>query len=173
VAYSGHEKVELFLNGMSLGKKTLMPEDYHVAWWKVPYQSGELKVVGYEGDSIKETQILQTAQNPAQLKLTADHPEIQADGQDLSFITVELPDENGFRNPTAENLVNFEISGPGKIVAVASSNPMSTESFQQPQRKAYKGRCLVIVKSEKMAGKIVLKAKSEGLPDSELVIVSK
>jgi beta-galactosidase len=173
VTYSGHEKVELFLNGISLGQKTLMPEDYHVALWDVPYQSGELKVVGYEGDSIKATQILQTAQNPAQLKLTADRPEIQADGQDLSFITVELLDENGVRNPTAENLVNFEISGPGKIVAVASSNPMSNESFQQPQRKTWKGRCLVIVKSDKIAGDIVLTAKSEGFPDSELVIVSK
>jgi beta-galactosidase len=50
---------------------------------------------------------------------------------------------------------------------------MSIESFQQPQRKAWKGRCLVIVKSEKKAGEIVLKAKSEGLPDSQIVIQSK
>jgi len=79
-------------------------------------------------------------------------------------------DENGVRNPLLENLVNFEISGPGKIVAVASSNPMSAESFQQPQRKVWKGRCLVIIKSEKIAGEIVLTAKSEGLPSGELVI---
>jgi beta-galactosidase len=173
VTYSGHEKVELFLNGISLGQKTLIPEDYHVALWEVPYQSGELKVVGYEGDSIKATQLLQTAKPPVQLKLTADRSEIQASGQDLSFITVEVLDENGFRNPKSENLVNFEISGPGKIVAVASSNPMSAESFQQPQRKVWKGRCLVIVKSEKKAGEIVLKAKSEGLPDSQIAIQSK
>jgi beta-galactosidase len=173
VTYSGYEKVELFLNGISLGQKTLIPEDYHVALWEVPYQSGELKVVGYEGDSIKATQLLQTAKPPVQLKLTADRSEIQASGQDLSFITVEVLDENGFRNPKSENLVNFEISGPGKIVAVASSNPMSAESFQQPQRKVWKGRCLVIVKSEKKAGEIVLKAKSEGLPDSQIAIQSK
>jgi beta-galactosidase len=171
--YSGYKKVELFLNGNSLGQKTINADDYLVAWWKVPYQSGELKVVGYEGDSIKAKQILQTAQKPVQLKLTADRSEIQASGQDLSFVTVKLVDENGIRNPKSENLVNFEISGPGKIVAVASSNPMSIESFQQPQRKAWKGRCLVIVKSEKKAGEIVLKAKSEGLPDSQIVIQSK
>lgn len=173
VTYSGHEKVELFLNGISLGQKTLIPEDYHVALWEVPYQSGELKVVGYEGDSIKATQLLQTAKPPVQLKLTADRSEIKASGQDLSFITVEVIDDNGFRNPKSENLVNFEISGPGKIVAVASSNPMSVESFQQSQRKAWKGRCLVIVKSEKETGEIVLKAKSEGLPDSQITIQSK
>jgi beta-galactosidase len=129
-----------------------------------------LKAVGYEGEVVKATHILQSAQSPVQLKLTADCSEIQSNGQDLSFITVELLDKNGIRNPQSENQINFEISGPGKIVAVASSNPMSTESFQQPQRNAWKGRCLVIVKSEKKTGEIVLKAKSEGLPSGELVI---
>jgi beta-galactosidase len=171
--YSGHEKVELFLNGKSLGKKETNHENKFMATWQFPYQSGELKAVGYAADTIKATHILQTAQTPDQLKLTADRSEIQANAQDLSFITIELLDENGVRNPMAENLVNFEISGPGKIVAVASSNPMSSESFQQPQRKAWKGRCLVIVKSEKNAGEIVLTAKSEGFPDSKISIQSK
>jgi beta-galactosidase len=86
---------------------------------------------------------------------------------------VELLDENGVRNPTAENLVSFELSGPGQIVAVANSNPMSSESFQQPRRKIWKGRCLVIVKSGKEAGEIVLTAKTEGLTESQLTIISK
>jgi beta-galactosidase len=168
--YSGHEKVELFLNGKSLGIKETNPENKFIGTWQVPYQTGELKAVGYEGEVVKATHILQSAQSPVQLKLTADCSEIQSNGQDLSFITVELLDKNGIRNPQSENQINFEISGPGKIVAVASSNPMSTESFQQPQRNAWKGRCLVIVKSEKKTGEIVLKAKSEGLPSGELVI---
>jgi len=171
--YSGYEKVELFLNEKSLGTKETNHENKFIATWQFPYQSGELKAVGYAVDTIKATHILQTAQTPVQLKLTADRSNIRASGQDLSFITVELQDEKGSRNPLAENLVNFEISGPGKIVAVASSNPMSVESFQQPQRKAWKGRCLVIVKSEKETGEIVLKAKSEGLPDSQITIQSK
>ena len=171
--YSGYQKVELFLNGKSLGVKDANHENQFIATWQVPYQSGELKAVGYEGEAVKATHILQSAQIPVQLKLTADRSEINANGQDLSFITVELLDEKGVRNPKAENLVNFEISGPGKIVAVASSNPMSAESFQQPQRNAWKGRCLVIVKSEKKVGEVLLTAKSEGLPDSKLVIISK
>jgi beta-galactosidase len=171
--YSGHEKVELFLNGKSLGIKVTNQENKFIASWQVPYQTGELKAVGYEGEVVKATHILQSAQSPVQLKLTADRSEIQSNGQDLSFITVEVLDENGIRNPLAENLLNFEISGPGKIVAVASSNPMSTESFQQPHRKAWKGRCLVIVKSDKEAGNVILKAKSEGLSDSKLTLISK
>ena len=171
--YSGHEKVELFLNGKSLGIKETNHENQFIATWQVPYQKGELKAIGYKGETVKATSSLQSSHIPVKLKLTADRSEIQANGQDLSFIDVEFTDEYGIRNPKSENLVNFEISGPGKIVAVASSNPMSGESFQQLMRKAWKGRCLVIVKSEKMAGEIVVKAKSEGFPDSKIAIQSK
>ncbi|MCA1760421.1 MAG: DUF4982 domain-containing protein, partial [Bacteroidales bacterium] len=87
--YSGYQKAELFLNGKTMGVKETNHENQFIATWQVPYQSGELKAVGYEGEAVKATHILQTAQNPVQLKLTADRSEIQANGQDLSFITVE------------------------------------------------------------------------------------
>ena len=102
--------------------------------------------------------------------MTADRSQIKADGQDLSYITVELVDEKGVRNPKAENLVSFELSGPGTIVAVGNANPVSLESFQQTQRKAWKGRCLVIVKSGKEQGEVKLKASVVGLQSKEVVI---
>jgi beta-galactosidase len=85
---------------------------------------------------------------------------------------VQLLDDNGIRNPVAENLMNFEIQGAGSIVAVGSSNPMSTESYKQPRRKAYQGRCLVIIRSESKPGEITLKASSQGLATAEIVISS-
>ena len=117
--------------------------------------------------------ILQTAGEPVNLKLSADRYEIFATGQDLCYVVVELLDENGLRNPATDNLVRFEIEGPGEIIAVASSNPMSTESFQQAKRKAYKGRCLVIIKSEKETGEIRLLAKSKNLESAELRLIVK
>ena len=170
IVCSRYEKVELFVNGQSLGAKPTNIESEYLAWWSVPYHSGELKAVGMNGDSIKAISVLNTAQNPVKINLTADRNIIKANGQDLSYITVELTDEIGLLNPATDNLVEFEISGPGKIIAVASSNPRSIESFQQPQRKAYKGRCMVIVKSERKPGEIHLKAKSEGLIPSEILI---
>jgi beta-galactosidase len=76
---------------------------------------------------------------------------------------VELTDAQGVRNPKAENLVRFEIKGPGAIVAVGNANPVSTESYQRPQRKAWQGRCLVIIKSGQQAGDITLTAAAEGM----------
>jgi len=88
----------------------------------------------------------------------------------LSYITVELVDSRGVRNPTAENLIKFAVAGPGQIVGVGSANPLSIESYQQPQRKAWQGRCLLIVKSDKGAGKIRVRASTKGLVPTEIVI---
>lgn len=168
--YSGYEKVELFLNGISLGVKETNLENEYIAKWSVPYQSGELKAVAINKNGETFTNVLKTAENPTKIQLSADRTELNAKGQDLSYIVVDLVDANGLLHPKTENLVQFEIEGPGKIIAVASSNPMSVESFQQPQRKAYKGRCLVIVKSGKEKGEITLTAKSEEIKSAEITI---
>jgi beta-galactosidase len=101
-----------------------------------------------------------------------DRTTLSADGQDLSYVTVELVDANGVRNPNAQNLVKFAVTGPGDIIAVANANPMSTESYQQPQRKAWQGRCLVIIKAGKEPGQISLTVSSEGLSPAKVVITA-
>ncbi len=170
--YSGHEKVELLLNGESLGMKETNVDNEFTAVWEVPYQPGELKAVAMAGENVTAEHVLKSAGAPAKIQLTADRTKLSANGQDLSYVTFELLDENGFRNPKAENLVQFEIGGPGEIVAVASSNPMSTESFRQPQRKAWQGRGLVILKSVKEGGEINLLVKSDGLETAEIKLSS-
>jgi beta-galactosidase len=171
--YSSCEQVELFLNGKSLGKKPTNRSNKFTAIWRVPYQPGTLKAAGYKGRKQVSISELKTAGDPVLIKLTADKPEIRADGQDLSYITVELNDAAGIRNPDAENLVSFSIEGPGTIIAVGNANPVSIESYQLPQRKAWRGRCLVIVKSESKAGPIILKATAQGLNPASIEINSK
>jgi len=170
--YSVCEQVELLLNGKSLGRKETSRKKQWVAKWEVPYQPGVLRAVGFNGSQEAASWELRTAGQPCKVRLSADRTQIQADGQDLSYIVVEILDSNGVRHPKAENLVQFEIEGPGSIIAVGSSNPMGTESFQQPRRRAYQGRCLVIVRSEPKAGSILLKASAEGLKPAQVNIIS-
>jgi len=171
--YSSCEEVELFLNNKSLGRKKTNRSTEFKAIWEVPYQAGELKTIGYSGKKQVNTTFLRTASESSQIKLNADRNEIKADGQDLSYITVELLDEKGNRNPNAENLVKFEIEGPGTIVGVGNANPVSIESYQASERRAWQGRCLVILKSEHQQGIITLKAKSDNLKRANIVIDSK
>jgi len=168
--YSSCDEVELFLNNKSVGKKPTNRSTKFMAVYNVPYAAGELKAIGYNNGKKVNTAILKTAGEPTQIKLSADRKFIKADNEDLSYITVELVDKKGTRNPGAENLIHFEIEGPGTIAGVGNADPVSVESYQLPQRKAWQGRCLVIIKSGKKSGNIVLKASSTGLKSSELVI---
>lgn len=157
VIYTSDKQVELFLNGRSLGKKKT---DSCTAEWEVPYEAGSLKAV-----SRNNTATLSTAAEPTQITLTAD----KTTTKDLSYITVQLTDARGIRNPLAENLVKFEISGPGSIAGVGNANPRSVESYQLPQRKAWQGRCLVIIKADG-TGPVTLTAKTDGLPAATITI---
>ena len=168
--YSSCQEVELFLNQQSLGRKPVNRENRWIAGWEVPYKQGELTAKGYEDTTEIASSILRTAYEPKKIRLISDRTSINADGQDLCFVTVELIDSLGVRNPEASNLIQFEVEGPGSIIATGSSNPMSTESFQQPMRKAYQGRCLVIIKAGRKERKIKLRASSEGLEPAEIII---
>jgi beta-galactosidase len=171
--YSNCNEVELFLDDKSLGKKPNSRKTEFITRWTVPYQPGVLRAVGYENQEEKVSAGLITAGDPVKISLTADRETISADGQDLSYITIETVDENNVMNPKANNLIHFEITGSGSIIAVGSSNPFGTESFVQPKRRAYQGRCLVIVKSAREPGNIVLTATSEGLQEDQVTIIVK
>jgi beta-galactosidase len=171
--YSSCEEVELFLNNKSLGKKVTNRSTKYMATWDVPYQPGTLMAISYYGSKKVNTTILKTALEPVNIKLTADRNQIKANNQDLSYVTVELTDSNGTLNPRAENLVHFAIDGPGVIAGVGNGNPVSVESSQQPKRNAWRGKCLVIIKSTDKSGNINLKVTVDGFPRKTVLISSK
>ncbi|HSU51785.1 MAG TPA: glycoside hydrolase family 2 TIM barrel-domain containing protein, partial [Segetibacter sp.] len=171
--YSSCPEVELFLNGKSLGRKRSDRSTKFTATFQVPYQPGELKAIGYDDKKQVAAAELNTAAKPARLIISADRTTIKADGQDLSYVTVEIADAKGNRHPKADNLLQFEIEGNGSIEAVGNANPTSIESNQQPKRQLWQGRCLVIVKSGKTAGPITLRAKGDGIEPVSLVIQSR
>jgi beta-galactosidase len=168
--YSSCDEAELFINNRSLGRKKTDRSSEFKAEWEVPYQPGDLVAKGYTGKKQVNSAILGTAGEVTQIKLNADRTSIKADNNGLCYITVELCDDMGRMNPVAENLLKFKIEGPGKIVAVGNANPVSTESFQAEERKAWRGRCLVIVKAENKQGDIVLNASSDGMKTASVTI---
>lgn len=163
------EEVELFLNGQSLGTKRKAGDDLHLAW-RVPFAPGTLKAVGRTAGKDILTREIKTAGAPAKIVLEADRNVIAADGRDLSFVTVKVLDEEGTLAPTADNLINFEITGEGTITAVDNGLQTSAEPFKANYRQAFHGLCLAVVQSTEKAGRITLKATSEGLQEAAIVI---
>jgi len=162
-AYSNADEVELFLNDKSLGVKKKQGDDLHLMW-KVPFIPGTLKAISRTAGKEVLVKEVKTAGAPAKLVINADRSAIKADGTDLSFLTVDVVDENGTIVPDADNLVKFQVEGSGAIVGVDNGDPVSHDSFKVPQRKAFHGKCLVVVQSGEKAGIIKLTANAEGLP---------
>lgn len=170
-AYSRCAGVRLLLNGEDLGTKATNRETRFTGEWVVPYQPGELAAVGLDETGAEvERCVLRTAGKPAGLRLSVDRAALAADGQDLSFVTAEVVDSQGVVCANAEDLLRFSVSGPATLVAAANSNPRSVESFQQPQRRAWRGRALAIVKAGTAAGAARLSVSAEGLSVAEAVL---
>jgi len=168
--YSSCQEVELFLNNKSLGRKKTSRSTEFTAAWNVPYQPGTLLAIGYDGGKKVNTAILNTASAPAAIKLTPDRTDIIANKQDLCYVSIGLTDAKGNLDPRAGNLLKFKIDGPGTIAGVGNADPRSTESYQQPQRKAWRGKCMVVIRSMNKPGDITLKVSADGLPAKTLVI---
>jgi beta-galactosidase len=161
--YSKYPKVRLYLNDKLIGEKETGLGQEFKATFVIPYASGELKAVGIENNKEVESVLLKTAQQAAKIKLTVDRNEIAADGQDLSYITVEITDDKGILDPNAANQLTFNLSGAGVIVGVDNADLKDTDLYVANTRKAWHGRAMVIIKSTKESGAINLEVTSPGL----------
>ena len=170
--YSGVEKVRLFLNDKLIEEKPTGREQEFKAMFDVPYAPGTLKAVGVKGDRAVAESILTTAGRPVRLRLTADRSAVRADGQDLSFVTVEVVDADGRFQPNADQEAHFAISGPGVILAVGNADGRDTGSYQGTRRKLYQGRALVVIRTSSQGGPIRLTATAPGLSDADVTIAA-
>lgn len=168
--YSNCEQIELFLNGESLGKQENTVDKKNTLVWEVPYVHGILKAVSYNKGNEVGTAALESAGKVEKIRLSADRTEIVADGNDLSYITLELVDSKGIRNQLAEELVEFFIEGDATIEGVGNANPMSVEGFVASSRKTWRGSNLLVVRSGKTSGKVIVTAKVQGLPVANIII---
>ncbi|ADY52739.1 glycoside hydrolase family 2 sugar binding protein [Pseudopedobacter saltans DSM 12145] len=169
--YSQADEVELFVNGKSKGiKRKEDGDDLHVSW-KVPFEAGSVKVVSRKGGKTVLEKEVKTAGSAYKIQLIADRNNIKADGKDLSFITAQIVDKDGNIVPDADHLIKFTITGKGAIVGTDNGYQADLTSLSKPERKAFKGKALAIVKSQQNEkGNIVLKAAAEGLEGASVVV---
>jgi beta-galactosidase len=193
VAYSNCAAVELFLNGRSLGVKAreFPSEGVTGAWdhyaepkveattsdlqlvWDVPYEPGELKAVGYDRHGAEVAQdSVRTAHAASRLELTVDRTAIVSGIRDVASITVRALDPDGVFVPLADNVVTFDIAGPGSLIGVDNGDPKSHASYQSHSRALFNGMALGLVQSTSEQGVVRVTARAEGLSESVLEIPS-
>lgn len=167
--YNNADEVELFVNGRSQGVRSKGKDDFHVMW-RVKFEPGTVRAVSRKDGKVVAEQEIHTAGEPAQIRLTPDRSTIHADGRDLSFVTVEILDKDGNLCPNAENDVTFVLDGPGFIAGVDNGSPISLERFKDNHRKAFYGKCLVVIQNNGENGSVKVTATADGLSKATTAI---
>ncbi len=167
--YSNCDQVELVLNGRSLGMKD-RPADLTPRSWQVPYEPGTLQAVGRNNGKVVAATELRTAGTPARLELATEIRTLATDWDSVAYVTATVVDEHGIRVPSADNPVTFSVNGPGKVIAVDSADNASHEPFQAAERRAFRGRCLAILRATAPNGKITVTVSAPGLASSAVEI---
>jgi len=171
--HSNLDDVELFLNGTSLGKQKVRPLTH--LEWKVKYEPGVLEARGSKNGKVLLTDKRESTGASVTIKLTADRTEIDANGEDVAVLRVEVLDKEGRSVPTAENLINFNISGEGALIGVGNGDPNCQESDKGSKRSLFNGLAQVIVQATKKPGTIIVEASVEDakLPSITLQITTR
>ena len=162
--YTHQPEVKLYLNDQLIGTKQVSRKTEFKAVFSVPYQTGTLRAEA-GGKSVT----LKTAGEPARLRLTPDRTVMTADGQSLTFVTIEVLDKNGILVPEAAIDCEAIIKGQGQLLAFASADLKDTEPYTSPRSKTWKGRALLVVRSTQKKGSVNVSIKSS-LPTANLTL---
>ena len=169
--YSNLDKVELFLNGKSLGAKDVK-KDSHVAW-NVEYAPGSIEARGWKDGKQVMVARRDTTGPAAKLVLTPDRDSLSADGEDVAMFAVEVQDASGRTVPITDNLVTFKVTGPAKLIGVGNGDPTDQSPDKGTSRKAFSGYCMALVQTEKIPGDLTIEAASPGLTSATATVSSK
>ncbi|HUY81509.1 MAG TPA: beta-galactosidase GalA [Acidobacteriaceae bacterium] len=168
--YSNLDKVELLVNGRSLGTKA-MEKNGHLAW-DVKYEPGTIEARGYKNGKVTMTAKRETTGPAAKLVMMSDRKDVSADGADVAMFAVEVRDAQDRVVPVTDNLVTFRVVGKGKLMGTGNGDPTDHAPDKGSSRKAFSGLCMGIVQSTKKAGTITVEATSPGLTPARLTIAA-
>jgi len=162
--YAGDDEVELFVNGVSAGRKPAGAASQNKASFDVVYEPGVVEAVGYTGGHETGRFRLMTAGDPAALQVEADRPVIAAGQGDLVYIAITVVDGDGAAVKHHDVAVMVEVTGAGELLAIGTGDPMSEEPYVGDRRSTFQGRLLAIVRSRAEPGALTVTARAEGLP---------
>ncbi len=168
--FSNCDRVELFLNGKSLGSKK-MPRYRHLQWDHVKYEPGTLEAHAYKGNKLAAREVVHTTGAPAALQLKPYRTHLLADGEDTAPIFVTVVDAEGRMVPTADNMVHFAVRGAGVNAGVGNGDPSCHEPNQANYRSAFRGLCMVLVRANKTSGPVHVTARGRGLKSATASVV--
>ncbi len=165
--YSSYPRVRLELNGVLVGEQDIHEADKFTARFSVPYQPGELKAYGLENGAARESKRLVTAGPVARIALLPESESLPAGRGQIGYLKVVALDSAGRHVPNASLPVEIRVSGAGELLAAGNGSVYAEGSLQSGKFRLYRGRGLVIVRSNGEPGEIRVEARwGEGPAES-------
>ncbi|MCM1311671.1 MAG: DUF4982 domain-containing protein [Bacteroides sp.] len=164
--YSHYPVVRLYLDDKLVGEKSV---EQMKAVFTMPYTPGTLRVEGINNGSVAETKTLKTAGETADIRVVADRTAIAADGQDLSFVVIEILDAEGNVIPVADNALTVTVSGTAVLQALGNGDIKDEDAYFDNTHHVWNGRALAVVRSNGKRGKAVVKVKADGINGKSVV----
>jgi beta-galactosidase len=166
------EEVQLFQDGHLMGVQKTADFTNNTIVWYLPYRPGKLEAKGLIGGEVVANCEIATSGNTVAAEVKADRESINADGQDLSFISVQLVDQNGIPVQTDDKMVTISVEGDGRLLGVDSGDLRLKGSFACNAMKTYFGRVQATVQSTRKAGSMTVKVEVEGFSAPYYVTVT-
>ena len=162
--YARAARVELVLNGHTVGSKTLKNDC--LARFSIPYESGTLEAVSYDAADHEIGRCkLQSAGSTTRLTLDAEEPTVKPGH--LCYIRLRYTDENGITKPLARGNIQVQVRG-GTLVGLGSACPFNKHSYLDSETDTYYGEALAIVRMGD--GDAMTIAASDGEYSAELTV---
>lgn len=168
--YADAQEVELFLNGRSLGRKPAGEACSFTATYEAVYEPGELLAVSYENGKETGRFALQTAKETVKLSVEEDKTVLEADGEDIAFLTVKLTDEDGIENLYASRKVRVTVEGAGTLAGFGSADPQAVGSYQDTVWETWDGYVMAAVRAGRESGTIRTVFSADGCQDAVVEI---
>jgi beta-galactosidase len=169
---SSAERVELFVNGKSMGFGE-QSSRFLFTFKDIEWKPGYINATGYTKGGKRVEEVIETAGKPAAIRLTTRTAPggLKADGADIAVVDVEVVDKNGNRCPTALNMIDFSLEGEGEWrggIAQGADNYILAKSLPMEG-----GINRILVRSTRTPGEVLLKASAAGLPSASVRLTSK
>lgn len=156
------DKVQLIINDKVMGEKETKEFQNHTIVWHVPYTPGRIEAKGINGSDTVAYYQLHTATDPVSLVAKADRVALKADGQDLSYIDLQLTDKDGFPVRHKELKISGKIEGEGKLIGLINNDLRRTTPFTSTEDITHFGHAFAVVQTTRKPGKIRLTLTVEG-----------
>ncbi|HYX09181.1 MAG TPA: glycoside hydrolase family 2 TIM barrel-domain containing protein, partial [Bacteroidales bacterium] len=167
--YANTQEVEIFLNGKSKGVFQV-PDNAAPVRTRFTFEPGTIKVVGRNDGKDVAIQEMHTAGEPAKIMLTPSSTQLKNDFDDVVYVTARVTDENGITCPNADQLLNFSVTGAGKILAVDNADLETHIPFSETSRRPLNGRCIAIIRATDTTGQIMVNVTADRLKKGSVIL---